>query len=330
MAHGILKTIAFLSDPVSFCQFQCHISCFELTWLMWLMWLARLRTLFHFVPERAALGTPTSRSWGWRKRHWCNRACSDPRPPQSPWSWFNIVSSHCLILSRPGWTPCSKIFRQSLHVHLPCSLECAHYHDGHSRGLGNGSSLKVLLKHIQHVLLPTASTSSSYTCWYRHVVPMHVNEACTHFHKLTFGVCELLCVTAHNLSACTHCNLKNYREIPFKKRFNQVFPVFPKYVVPAHQTFQRRAYIYIYHLFLCHRGIGHTTFQSNRVAATVYRVHMRIFKLKNMKNFWSSKGLTLKKTPTLQGKLGMRPDCNILAVWYTRMQFHPVYPGNRL
>ena len=51
----------------------------------------------------------------------------DPRPPQSPWSWFNIVSSHCLILSRPGWTPCSKIFRQSLHVHLPCSLECAHW-----------------------------------------------------------------------------------------------------------------------------------------------------------------------------------------------------------
>lgn len=128
MAHGILKTIALLSDPVSFCQFQCHIPCFELTWLSCcgsrVPWL---RTLFHFVPERAALGTPTSRSWGWRKRHWCNRACSDPRPPQSPWSWFNIVLSHCLILSRPGWTPCSKIFRQSLHVHLPCSLECAHW-----------------------------------------------------------------------------------------------------------------------------------------------------------------------------------------------------------
>ena len=42
MAHGILKTIALLSDPVSFCQFQCHIPCFELTWLMWLtrlLWL---------------------------------------------------------------------------------------------------------------------------------------------------------------------------------------------------------------------------------------------------------------------------------------------------
>ena len=114
-----------------------------------------------------------------------------------------------------------KVYMSIYRVHLSV-------HIGHSRGLGNGSSLKVLLKHIQHVLLPTASTSSSFTCWYSHVVPMHVNEACTHFHKLTFGVCELQCVTAHNLSACTHCNLKNYREILFKKRFNQLFPVFPK------------------------------------------------------------------------------------------------------